>query len=284
MRIEFDNIKKTKRILCLSAFLIIACINNSQAQSKQQQDSLMLRSLFDKALTSNRVGPDLFYLTKKIGARISGSENAGKAVEWAKAKMEEIHPDKVYLQEVMVPHWERGAKESSSFKAKNGKEVLMSVSALGGSVDTHGILKAQVVEVRSWAELDSLGVAGVAGKFVFFNRAMDPREIETFKAYLAAADQRGRGAIEAAKKGAVGALVRSLTLSIDDFPHTGAMSYAADVKKIPAAALSTKSADLLSAELKRNPALLYSLQMNCVQLPDVKSYNVIGEITGSKYP
>ncbi|WP_316795116.1 M28 family peptidase [Pedobacter agri] len=276
-------IRKTMKVIFLFVILTVSNLN-LYAQNNQKADSLMLRSIFDNALTDKRIEPDLFYLTKNIGSRISGSENARKAIEWAKAKMEEIHPDKVYLQEVVVPHWIRGSKEASSFTTKNGKVAVMSVSALGGSIATNGLLKAQVVEVRSWAELDDLGLAGVKGKFVFFNRPMDPREIEVFKAYLAAADQRAKGAIEAAKKGAVGALVRSLTLSIDDFPHTGTMNYEAGVNKIPAAALSTKSADLLSVELKNNPALLYTLQMNCKQLPDVKSYNVIGEITGANKP
>jgi hypothetical protein len=244
----------------------------------------MIRNIFDNALTAGKIGPDLRYLTTEIGARISGSENAQKAVEWAKLKMEEIGPDSVYLQEVMVPHWVRGAKEQSFFTTGKGRKVPMSVCALGGSIGTDGMLKACVVEVKSWDELAALKDGDVRGKFVFFNRAMDPREIETFKAYLGAVDQRGKGAIEASKRGAIGALVRSLTLSIDDIPHTGAMNYDPNVRKIPAAALSTQSADLLSEALKKDPALLYSLKMNCQQLPDVKSYNVIGEIRGAVYP
>lgn len=244
----------------------------------------MIRSFFDDALTSDQLGNNLRYLTSKIGSRISGSDNANKAVTWGKAMMDNIAPDRVYLQEVMVPHWERGAKEQSSFISTSGETVPMAVCALGGSIATKGTLKAGVVEVKTWKELSALKDEEVKGRFVFFNRPMDPKEIETFKAYLGASDQRYKGAIEAAKRGAVGALVRSLTLAKDNVPHTGAMSYEANVPKIPAAALSTASADKLSSELRKNANLIYSLQMNCLQLPDVKSYNVIGEIKGSTFP
>jgi hypothetical protein len=268
---------------CLILLLSFLITTESWAQ-RNAEDSLMIRKLFDNALTAEKIRPNLRYLTAEIGSRISGSDNAQKAVEWAKSKMEEIGPDSVYLQEVMVPHWVRGSKEKSYFQGSTGKRQPMQVCALGGSIATKGTLTARVVEVRSGAELAALRDEDVRGRFVFFNRAMDPKEIETFKAYLGAADQRSKGAIEASKRGAVGALVRSLTLSIDTIPHTGAMDYDPKVAKIPAAALSTKSANQLSESLRTDPDLLYSLSMNCRELPDVKSYNVIGEIKGAVYP
>ncbi|MGG7666919.1 M28 family peptidase [Dyadobacter sp. BHUBP1] len=264
--------------------LLLGLTTTNCLAQQHAEDSLMIRKLFDNALTAGRIGPDLRYLTSRIGPRMSGSDNAQKAVEWGRLKMQEINPDSVYLQEVMVPHWVRGNKEKSFFTRSNRKREVMQVCALGGSVGTNGRLTARVVEVRSWAELAALKDEQVRGKFVFFNRAMDPREIETFNAYLGAVDQRSKGAIEASKRGAVGALVRSLTLPIDTVPHTGAMGYDPKVVKIPAAALSTKSANLLSESLRYDPDLLYSLTMDCRQLPDVKSYNVIGEIKGAVYP
>lgn len=247
------------------------------------QDSLTIRTLFNQALTGERINSDLLYLTKNIGPRISGSVNAQKAVEWAKMRMEEIAPDTVYLQAVMVPHWVRGTQERSFFSAA-GKKVKMRVCALGGSVKTNGLLKAHVVEVKSWTELSKLKDSELKGKFVFFNRPMDPLEIETYKAYLGAVDQRSKGAIEAAKRGAAGVLIRSLTLLADDLPHTGTVNYEKNTVPIPAAAIGIISANQLSSALKKNPDLLYALKMECVQMPDVKSYNVIGEIRGTKFP
>lgn len=283
------QIKTLQRGCSLKLMLALSCIffasiGKLAAQQHSSSDSIMIRRIYDNALTGGKVGPNLYHLTAKIGSRITGSANAQKAVEWGKKKMEEIAPDRVYLQEVTVSHWTRGKKEQSFFISTSGKKIPMYVCALGGSIGTEGMLKAQVIEVNSWTELAGLRDKDVQGKFVFFNRAMNPKEIETFKAYLDVVDQRARGAIEAGKRGAVGALIRSMTLAIDEFPHTGAMSYDPHVRKIPAAALSTKSADLLSQQLKHTPDLIYSLKMNCVQLPDVKSYNVIGELKGSVYP
>ncbi|MFC7668690.1 M20/M25/M40 family metallo-hydrolase [Hymenobacter humi] len=122
------------------------------------------------------------------------------------------------------------------------------------------------------------------GKFVFYNRPFDDALIEPGMAYGRAGDQRRIGAIEAGKRGAVGALVRSLTSAHDDYPHTGTMNYDPAVPKVPGAALSTLAADKLSLLLKANKDLEFELQMECVTLPDEKSYNVVGEIKGSKFP
>ena len=273
-----------KKLLLLPAGAVITLLSlQVTAQVSQDTDSAMIRKLYNEALRNGKTDSNLRYLTSRIGARISGSLQAQQTVDWAKRTMAQYHPDSIYLQPVMVPHWIRGAKEISYFTS-NGSKVKMDVAALGGSIGTNGTLSAPVVEVTSWAALAALRDDQVSGKFVFFNRAMDPTEIETFKAYLAAADQRAQGAVAASKKGAVGALVRSLTLAKDDYPHTGAMSYDSNVKKIPAAALSTNSADKLSDALKKDPALRYSLRMHCIQLPDALSYNVIAELKGSTYP
>ncbi|MCC3157016.1 M20/M25/M40 family metallo-hydrolase [Hymenobacter sp. 15J16-1T3B] len=256
----------------------------AQAQTAAKTDSLNLRKIYDEALLRGQSYDNLRYLCQHIGARLSGSPQAEQAVQWGKQTMEKLGFDRVYLQEVMVPHWVRGAKEKASFKAGKGKNQDVAVCALGGSVGTGGKLKAKVVEVRSWDELAKLPADQVKGRFVFFNRAFDDKLIEPGAAYGGAVDQRGRGPVEAAKRGAVGALVRSMTSAKDDFPHTGTTRYDDQVTKVPAAALSTLAADRLSAALKQDKDLEFELEMACQTLPDVKSYNVVGEIKGSKFP
>ncbi|WP_254070980.1 M28 family peptidase [Pedobacter sp. L105] len=267
--------------LMLTVLTLLITVVTVSAQVVFPDDSAQIRHLYNEALDHGQSYENLRYLTSHIGARLSGSPQAEKAVLWAKLKMDALGLDHVYLQEVMVPHWIRGAKEKAAIVITGEPKISMDVCALGGSIATAGKLRAQVVEVRSWKELDE---KDVKGKIVFFNRAMNPEELETFKAYLDANDQRSTGAVEAAKRGAIGTLVRSLTLSKDNLPHTGAMSYDDKIAKIPSAAISTNSADKLSSELKLSPNLTVELEMGCEQLPDVKSYNVIGEIRGSKYP
>jgi len=256
----------------------------AQAQTTAKTDSLNIRRIYDEALLRGQSYDNLRELTSKIGGRLSGSPQAQQAVDWGKVTLEKLGLDRVYLQEVMVPHWVRGIKEKGEIKPAKGKGVVLNVCALGGSVGTGGKLRAGVVEVKSLAELAALPADRVKGKFVFFNRPMNPTYVETGRAYGEAGDQRRSGAVEAAKRGAVGALVRSLTLAHDDFPHTGMMRYDEAVAKLPAAALSTNGADELSQLLKADPGLTFELEMSCETLPEVKSYNVVGEIKGSKYP
>lgn len=252
----------------------------------QKNDSLQIRRIYDEALVNGKSYTDLAYLCKKIGSRLSGSLGAQKAVEWGKQVMESYGFDKVYLQEVMVPHWVRGAKEQA--KIIVGKKSMdVPIAALGGSVATpKGGITAPIIEVQSLTELKTLGEANIKGKIVFFNRAFDPRPIETGVSYGLAGDQRRAGPSEAAKYGAVGVIVRSLTHAIDDYPHTGNTTYQDGIAKIPAAAISTKAANELSRELKLKTAIpvKFFFKQNCETLPDVLSYNVIGELVGSEHP
>ncbi len=147
-------------------------------------------------------------------------------------------------------------------------------------------LTAQVIEVHSIKELSDLGIEKIKGKLVFFNRPMDNAQIEAFNAYSGAVDQRFAGAKEASKFGAVGTIVRSMNLRLDDFPHTGAMSYGDILKEnyIPSCAISTNGAELLSKLLKSNPQLKFYLKQSCQKFDDVLSYNVVGELKGSEHP
>ncbi|MFC5269676.1 M20/M25/M40 family metallo-hydrolase [Adhaeribacter terreus] len=253
------------------------------ASAQVTSDSLVIRKIYDEALRNRTSYDQLAYLSNKIGGRLSGSPEAEKAVNWTKAEMDKMGLDRVYLQEVMVPHWVRGEKEVGKMVGKKGKKVEVAVCALGGSVGTgkKGIT-AEVIEVKSLEEVGKLGKDKVAGKIVFFNRPMEPSHVNAFHAYSGAVDQRSRGAIEAAKFGAVAVIVRSMNLALDDFPHTGAMRYDENVTKIPAASISTNGAELLSHRLKDEPSLQFYLKQNPQTLPDAKSYNVIGEIKGSE--
>jgi len=256
--------------------LFFSSITNAQDAA----DSLFIRKIFDEALTNGQCYEVLRHLCKDIGPRLSGSAGAARAVTYMKEVLEKDGFDKVFLQDVMVPHWERG----KTYPAKMNSEktvIQMNVCALGGSVGTgKGGIEAKVLEVQSVNQLDSLGKDKIAGKIVFFARPMQPRHIHTFEAYGGCVDQRWAGPAKAAKYGALATVVRSVSLTEDEFPHTGSMSYDSAGTKIPAFALSTIAATQLSAELKRNPDLTLSLLSECRLLPDTMSHNVIAQING----
>lgn len=252
----------------------------------QFQDEKVLKDIYNSALTNSKCYTWLDDLSNKIGSRLSGSVGAEKAVFYTKKQLETLGLDRVYLQEVMVPKWIRGEKEIAYF-LDNNKKINIAVCALGGSIATpKSGISAQVIEVHSIKELDGLGYEKLKGKIVFYNRPMDNAQIEAFNAYSGAVDQRYSGAKAASKFGAVATIVRSMNLRLDDYPHTGVQSYG-DIPKsqyIPAAAISTNGAELLSKSLKINPNLTFYLQQSCETSDDVLSYNVIGEIKGNTTP
>ncbi len=246
----------------------------------------MISKIYGEALLNGKAYSQLDYLCHQIGGRISGSPQAAKAVEWVKNTLKEMDADNVFTQEIMVPHWVRGEKESLTVvTSKNTNVVSLNMCSLGGSIGTNGKpLTAEIIEVKTFDELKKLGKEGVSGKFVFFNRRMDPTKVNTFNAYGEAVPQRWAGAMQAAPYDAIGVIVRSVNPSMDDFPHTGVMGYADSIKKIPACAVSTNDADKLSNMLEHDAKLKVSLTMNCETLPDSPSQNVIAEIKGSEFP
>ncbi len=252
----------------------------------QSADEVMIRKIFDEALEKGHSYEMLRQLTKDVGARLSGSPGAAAAVEWSRQKMIEYGFDRVFLQEVMVPHWVRGKKEIGRIvnSRKLGSQDV-NVVALGNSVGTgpRGTV-AKVVKVNDFQELAALGKEKIQGNIVFFNRPMDPKLTDTFRAYSGASNQRGNGPTEAAKYGAIGVVVRSLSSFKDDVPHTGSTRYGLNVPKIPAVAISTNDADLLSGLMEDDDELEFYFETHSQMLPDVLSHNVVGEIKGSEYP
>ena len=269
---------KTYALLCC---LLIATNFYSQT------DEEVLKKIYYNTLTNGKSYEWLNYLSNQIGSRLSGSLGAERAVDFTKEELEKLGVDKVWLQPVMVPKWVRGAKEYAYIETKPGKTNIVNICALGGSVATPSLgIKANVVEVKSFEELEALGKATIEGKIVFFNRPMQADLIQTHDAYGGCVNQRYHGAVQAAKYGAIGVIVRSLNLRLDDLPHTGAMTYD-DLpveKRIPSAAISTNDAEILSTMLQLDKNIKLYFKQNCQQLKDVQSYNVIGEITGSQYP
>jgi hypothetical protein len=261
--------------LFFTGFALFSQTNNEQT----------IKEIYKSSLTNSKCYSWLDYLSNSIGARLSGSDNAEKAVLYTKSQLETLGFDRVYLQEVMVPKWVRGEKEIA-YILNNKTKINIPVCALGSSIATpKGGITAEVIEVNGIKELEALGEK-IKGKIVFFNRPMEQENIETFKSYGSCVDQRFAGAKEASKYGAVATIVRSMNLRLDDFPHTGNQSYG-DLPKsqyIPAAAISTNGAELLSKSLKNNPHLQFYLKQSCQQMEEVLSYNVIGEIKGSEHP
>ncbi|MEZ5046121.1 MAG: M20/M25/M40 family metallo-hydrolase [Chitinophagaceae bacterium] len=269
-----------KRLILLGfAFYIQTSIFAQTAQ----QDSLVLKSISNYILSNYTCYSDLHYLCKQIGHRISGSKQAEMAVEWAKKTLEKTGCDRVYLQEVMVPHWVRG-KEKGEIRLPNKKNIPITISSLGNAVGTpEQGLAANILQINHIDELKKLSKKDVEGKIVFYNFRFDQTNIHTFESYGPCVYYRWGAPSEAAKLGAIGVVIRSVSSAYDDKPHTGSLTYNKDYPAIPAVAISNLDADLLEKTIAQEKNVQFFILSTCKMMEDVKSYNVIAELKGSEH-
>lgn len=268
-----------KKKLRIILFLVLTAF-----QLNAQQDEQKIKDIFDEALTSYEAYSNLEWLCKNTAGRICGTPEAAAAVEFTFQTMLKMELDSVWKQECMVKNWKRGMPEEGRIVSQVFGTTEVPVCALGMSAGTgkEGI-NAMLVEVLDFDELKKKGDL-VKGRIVFFNRPIDQKLIATFSGYGSAVNQRTAGPAEAAKYGAIGCIVRSLNTELDDYPHTGVTRYEPGGRQIPAFAISTNGADLLSSQLASDAELRLILKSTCKTYPDVLSYNVIGEIRGSEFP
>jgi carboxypeptidase Q len=265
-------------ILTLSICLSSVSFSN---EGEPNTDSLFIRSIFDEALEKGQAYKNLESLCKDIGARITGSAEAKMAVQWGKKLLDSYGFDEVYLQEIEVPHWERGTTESCWIQSENGDVAKLHVLALGGSVGTNGLLEGEIIMVESIEEMKELGEEKIKDKIVFFNKAFDQKLLYTFQAYGGCIAQRHLGPSEAGVLHAKAVVIRSLASSMDVHPHTGSTRYEDGADSIPGAAISTVDSDLLASWLLKGKVTL-KLEMDCRHYENEISHNVIAELKGNK--
>lgn len=219
-------------------------------------------------------------LTTEVGPRMAGTEADMRAVSWARAKFAELGFDEVRIEPVKFPLWTRGREQA---------EVIapypqpLHITALGGSIGTgEQALQAEVVMFASLADLQAAADGSLSGKIAFINGRME--RFRDGRGYGPAVAQRGNGASEAAKKGALAVVIRSVGTDLDRFPHTGQMRYADGVTRIPAAALSVPDANLLQHMIERGQPVTLKLDIGAELRGEGLSYNVIGDIRGRSKP
>jgi carboxypeptidase Q len=214
-------------------------------------------------------------LTDSIGPRLSGSPQAALAVQWAQKHFQQ---DGLVtrLEPAKVPHWVRGEEFGELLEAPGIAGKKLNLTALGGIDPTPGKgIEGEIIEVHTLAELGPQ----VKGKIVFFNHTMSVQ-----KDYGRFAELRVRGPAAAGKFGALGVLLRSLaTFSLTN-PHTGVTIYDENGPRIPAVAISVEDALLLHRLLAKGLAPRVHFFLSCKTLPDVDSFNVVGEVKGREKP
>jgi len=254
----------------------------------QNEDSTIIRKIADEILVNGKAYENLRVLCKTVGGRLAGSPQMYKAEAWGIRTLKAMGADKVYEQECQVPHWIRGGKDEAwiSYKDEKGRQVktILDVLALGNSIGTgaKGVM-APIIMVNDFDELEKRKDE-IKGKIVFYNHPFNPRYILAGRAYGEAGVYRRSGPSRAAKYGAVAVMIRSLTQSVDNNPHTGSTSYDSSLPRIPCAAMGLRDADNLSRILMKGQKVEAYLKTMAQFLPDTIGHNIIGELTGSQYP
>ncbi|HZS99463.1 MAG TPA: M20/M25/M40 family metallo-hydrolase [Terriglobales bacterium] len=244
-----------------------------------------LIALRDAALGDDYAYKQVAYLTENIGPRPSGSAQSVKAAQYVADQMRSLGLE-VRLEEVKVPHWVRGAETAELIdfpgQVPNTTQRVF-VTSLGGSTSTPADgLTAEVVVVRNFSELASLGRSKIAGKIVLFNFPFDTRKADAghaLDAYSEAVIYRSSGAKAAAELGAVASLIRSVGGAEYRLPHTGYSVPAG----IPAGAVAAEDASLI-ADLATQGKIRMHLTLVSQDLPETTGYNVIADLKGSEHP
>ena len=253
-------------------------------QAQINQDSITIKKMSDEIMTNGKAYDLLRQLTKQIGGRLAGSPQQQNAAIWGKRNMESFAPDKVFMQPCKTPNWQRGGKDFASVVSVNGKAMNrpLAALALGNSLGSNGLVEAELLAVADFDELEKRK-AEVKGKIVYYHSMFDPNIIQTFGAYGKMGVYRSTGASRAAKYGAVGVMLHSLSTAPDNAPHTGGMKYDEAYPKIPAVALGPNDAKELYANAKKG-TIRVQMQTYGYFLPDADENNVVAEIKGSTFP
>jgi carboxypeptidase Q len=244
-----------------------------RAQTIPERYRAAADSIIATALRDSSAWNRLAELTDRFGNRPSGSASLEHALDWVLERMRADGLDNVRGEPVMVPHWVRGA-ESAELMAPRAMRLHM--LGLGGSIGTpRGGITAEVMVVSNFAELEQRATEA-RGKIVLFD--------VPWVNYGLNVQYRGRGAIAAARAGAVASLIRSAAAYSLRSPHTGAMGYDSTVRRIPHAALSAEDAAMIHRMVDRGDRVVVRLTMGARTLPDAPSRNVVGELAGRERP
>ncbi len=267
--------------LTLGASLInVSAVASDSDKDNSDKEIEVVAKIRDKALSSNLPYEILESLTTEVGARMAGTPQDALAVKWGVEKFKALGFDKVWTEPVTFDTWTRG-QESAYVTAPYVHELK--ITALGFSIGTpkDGI-EAEVIHFKTIEDLMQSKPDSAKGKIVFISHKMK-KHIKGFH-YGAAVKARSIGAVEAAKKGAVGVIIRSIGTDSHRLPHTGMMRYQKGINKIPAAAMSNPDADLMMRIFSRNKPVKIKMTMDAIVGKKYTSHNVIGEMTGTEFP
>jgi hypothetical protein len=269
-----------KSLLIAGSLLITPVIAPAADAAFSKTDLDAAKVLRERALSDPTAYQLVESLTTEVGARPAGSSGDKAAITWALREMQRLGFSNVRAAEVLVPHWVRGEAEVAVLAPWPQSIPTL---ALGGSVGTQAEgIEAEAVMVKDLAALAALPAGAVKDRIVFFSNRME--RSRDGQGYARAVPVRTVGASDAAALGARAVVIRSIGTSSERLPHTGAIRYKVDVPRIPGFAISNPDADSLERQFASGKPVRLRLKSSARDLPQEKSANVIGELTGAERP
>ncbi|MDB5438044.1 MAG: peptidase family protein [Caulobacteraceae bacterium] len=231
--------------------------------------------LRDKALTDPTAYSLVESLTTEIGPRLAGSPNAERARDWGLAKLKSLGFQNVHAEAFPITAIVRGTE---SAEVTGPYRQQLAVIGLGGTVPTPKAgVEAEIALFHTYADLLAAPIGSLKGKIAVVTEAQ-PRSREG-TGYGQLSPNRRRGPSEAAKRGAIAYLTRSLATNDARLPHTGALNYDPALPKIPAGAISVPDAVLLDNMVARGQPVRIRLNIQTTTRPGT-AWNVVGDLPG----
>jgi hypothetical protein len=286
------NLKTTTALLVLAS---AAAIAQDRANENTIDPSLIPHDIATRAVTlrERALNDDLSVdivesVTTEVGPRRMGTAGDQRVIAWAQAKFEELGFDRVWTEPVELDRgWIRGEATAEILEPFPHNIVM---TALGYSVGTDGDLVAEVVEFPTYDDLLAVPEGdSLKGKIAFISYSMadfvPPEDGSGRGAYGEGTRARGKGRVEAAKRGAEAIVIRSVGIDDNRNGHTGSgYNYEEGVRMIPTAAVSAPDAILIQNMLKRGTPVVLKMNLTSEFTGPQMSANIIGEITGREDP
>jgi carboxypeptidase Q len=230
-------------------------------------------------------GHDIAYswvseLTTRFGPRPAGSANEQQAAQWAAARLKALGFENVHIESFPITAWVRGT-ESAQIVTPLPQPLV--VAALGESPPTPvGGLEGDVVIFPTLADLKAAAPGALTGKIAMVAQRMV--RTQDGAGYVAAVPARIDGPQEAAQRGAIAFLLRSVGTDSHRIAHTGTTRFVDGRVPVPAFALSAPDADQLERLAALGQSVRVRLFSSASYIADAHSQNVIAEVRGGERP
>lgn len=267
----------TMLAVALAATLAVANAATPTQTTIAQKSIDAAVQLRERALNDDTAWKFVEGLTTEVGPRLAGSEADARAVKWTEAKFRALGFDKVWIEPVTFPKWER---RSESARVLGDHAQALAITALGGSPG--GTVEAEVVRFADLESLQKAPADSLAGKIAFIDFTME--RAKDGNGYGMGSRIRSAGPSAAIRAGAIGYLMRSAGTDMHRNPHTGITRFDDGLKPIPSAALAAPDAAQLSRLVALGKPVRVRLALDCGWDGTAQSHNVIGEMRGRSKP